>query len=121
MRRKLLERDAVVACGIAWNDYDDFMQEHVKYIGDERLTKVPADLDLKPYRDEHDTELLERMARAIERGHHPSSHHPEKLHKAVHATLSDIKASAGMPRHVAKPNRRKATAGKSKRKSAKHK
>ena len=102
-----VERDAVTACGIAWADYDGFMQENVKYIGDERLTRVPADLDLKPYRDEHDTELLERMARAIERGHHPSEHHPEKLHKAVHATLSDIKSNAGTARHVAKPAARK--------------
>ena len=33
------------------------MQKYVKEIGDERLTKVPADLDEKPYRDEHDTDL----------------------------------------------------------------
>ena len=32
------------------------MQKYVKEIGDERLTKVPADLDEKPYRDEHDTD-----------------------------------------------------------------
>jgi len=95
-----VERDAVVACGIDWNDYDDFMQANVKYIGDERLTKIPADLDLKPYRDEHDTELLERMARAVGRGHHPPSHHPTKLHEAIHATVSDIKANKGTPRHV---------------------
>jgi hypothetical protein len=29
--------------------------------GDERLTKVPADLDLEPYRDEHDNDLVQRM------------------------------------------------------------
>ena len=34
------------------------MQKYVKTIGDERLTKVPKDLDLKPYRDEHDDDLL---------------------------------------------------------------
>ena len=34
------------------------MQKYVKTIGDERLTKVPNDLDLKPYRDEHDDDLL---------------------------------------------------------------
>ena len=37
------------------------MQKYVKRIGDERLTKVPADLDLKPYRDEHDYDLVRRM------------------------------------------------------------
>ncbi len=111
-----VERDAVVACGINWSDYDDFMQENVKYVGDKRLTKVPADLDLKPYRDEHDTELLERMARAIARGHHPTNHHPEKLHARVHLTLSDIRANNGIARHVAKPEAR---APKSKRAAAK--
>jgi hypothetical protein len=110
-----VEREAVIACGINWNDYDDFMQTNVKYIGDERLTKVPADLDLKPYRDEHDTELLERMARAIERGHHPSSHHPQKLHTAIHATMSEINSGRGTPRHVVRPKQ----AAKLKRKSAK--
>jgi hypothetical protein len=113
-----VERDAVVACGVNWSDYDDFMQDNVKYVGDKRLTKVPADLDLKPYRDEHDTELLERMARAIARGHHPTSHRPERLHARIHVTLSDIKANTGMPRHVAEPQ---AKTRKPKRTSAKRK
>jgi hypothetical protein len=113
-----VEQSAVLACGINWSDYDDFMQTNVKLIGDERLTKIPTDLDLKPYRDEHDTELLERMARAIERGHHPSNHHPNKLHKAIHATMSDIKANVGTPRYVAQPKRK---AAKPKRRLAKRK
>ena len=92
----------MLACGISWDDYDNFMQTNVKHVGDERLTKIPKDLDLKPYRDEHDVELLERMARAVERGHHPSNHHPNKLHKAIHATISDIKSNVGKPRHVAR-------------------
>src|SRR5436853_1825681 len=56
------EQAAVRAAGIKWRDYDAFMQKYVKKIGDERLTKVPADLDTKPYRDEHDMELLVRMS-----------------------------------------------------------
>jgi len=103
-----VERDAVVACGINWTDYDDFMQDNVKYVGDKRLTKIPGDLDLKPYRDEHDTELLQRMARAIDRGHHPPSRHPHKLHKAIHATMSHIKANSGTRRHVTKHGSRAA-------------
>ena len=94
------------------------MQTNVKHIGDERLSRIPTDLDLKPYRDEHDTDLLERMARAIERGHHPSSHHPDKLHKALHATMSDIKANTGTPRYVAKLEGK---AAKPKRRPARHK
>jgi hypothetical protein len=56
---------AVRAAGIAWRDYDRFMQKYVKEFGDERLTNVPADLDTKPYRDEHDIDLLRRISRSI--------------------------------------------------------
>jgi len=62
------EEAAVRADGIVWRDYDRFMQKYVKHIGDERLQKVPADLDLKPYRDEHDFDLIKRMQKALSRG-----------------------------------------------------
>ena len=65
------EQAAVRAAGIRWRDYDRFMQKYVKRIGDERLTKVPADLDLKPYRDEHDDDLVQRMLASITRGQAP--------------------------------------------------
>src|SRR5580693_8083353 len=65
------EEAAVRAAGISWRDYDRFMQKYVKKMGDERLTKIPDDLDLKPYRDEHDVELLERMATSVAKGNHP--------------------------------------------------
>ena len=39
------EQAAVRAAGIVWRDYDRFMQKYVKKFGDERLTKVPVDLD----------------------------------------------------------------------------
>jgi hypothetical protein len=61
------EEAAVRADGIGWRDYDRFMQRYVKHIGDERLTKVPEDLDLKPYRDEHDFDLIARMRKALTR------------------------------------------------------
>src|SRR5258707_298143 len=51
------EGAAVRAAGVKWRNYARFMQNHVNSPGDERLTRVPADLDLKPYRDEHDDEL----------------------------------------------------------------
>src|SRR5437868_11197754 len=41
------EQAAVRAAGVTWRAYDGFMQKYVKEIGDERLTKVPADLDTK--------------------------------------------------------------------------
>src|SRR3989454_8425033 len=73
------EQAAVRAAGIAWRDYDRFMQKYVKKIGDERLTKVPGDLDTKPYRDEHDMELLHRMAEGMEKGHAPKEFRSSKV------------------------------------------
>jgi hypothetical protein len=61
------EEAAVHAHRITWKAYDRFMQKHVKAIGDERLTKVPDDLDLKPYRDYHDYDLLRQMEQHMER------------------------------------------------------
>src|SRR6266436_6978282 len=77
------EQAAVRAAGINWRDYDAFMQKNVKHIGDERLTKVPADLDLKPYRDEHDYELVQRMLDCIARGEGPPGVNAEHLQAAV--------------------------------------
>jgi hypothetical protein len=61
------EQAAVRAAGISWDAYDRFMRAYVKSIGDKRLGKVPRDLDLKPYRDERDNELLRRIAKALTR------------------------------------------------------
>jgi len=84
------EQAAVRSAGISWRDYDRFMQKYVKEIGDEGLTKVPADLDLKPYRDEHDDELLKRMAAAIERGFVPPNVKPHNLRGKIERALADI-------------------------------
>ncbi|KZC16511.1 hypothetical protein RHOFW510R12_06275 [Rhodanobacter sp. FW510-R12] len=62
------EEAAVNAERITWAAYDRFMQKYVKSVGDERLTRVPADLDLKPYRDYHDYDLLQRMLQGIDEG-----------------------------------------------------
>jgi hypothetical protein len=62
------EEAAVHAQKITWAAYDRFMQKYVKAIGDERLSKVPADLDLKPYRDYHDYDLLRQMEQHLEHG-----------------------------------------------------
>jgi hypothetical protein len=62
------EQAAVRAAGISWDAYDRFMRMYVKSIGDKRLSKVPRDLDLKPYRDERDNELLRRIAAALDKG-----------------------------------------------------
>lgn len=62
------EEAAVRAERISWHAYDRFMQKYVKTVGDERLKKVPKDLDLKPYRDYHDWDLMQRMEKAIGAG-----------------------------------------------------
>ena len=84
------EQAAVRAAGISWRDYDRFMQKYVKEIGDEGLKKVPDDLDLKPYRDEHDDELLKRMAAAVERGFVPPNVKPHNLRGKIERALTDI-------------------------------
>jgi hypothetical protein len=67
------EEAAVRADGVSWRAYDRFMQKFVKEMGDERLAKLPVDLDLKPYRDEHDYDLMRRMKAACEDPSHPLS------------------------------------------------
>jgi hypothetical protein len=84
------EQAAVRAAGIRWRDYDRFMQDNVKHIGDERLTKVPADLDLKPYRDEHDYELVERMLDCIRRGVAPAEVDGEEVKAAIEKHLPNL-------------------------------
>ena len=81
------EEAAVRAAGVKWRDYDRFMQKYVKHIGDERLTKVPADLDLKPYRDEHDFELLQRMLDCFDKKKAPKGIDPIKIKAALAASL----------------------------------
>lgn len=61
------EQAAVRGAGISWQDYDRFMQSHITEAGDETITKLPLDLDIKPYRDEHDSALLDRMQKAMKR------------------------------------------------------
>jgi hypothetical protein len=85
------EEAAVRAAGVGWRDYDRFMQKHVKTIGDERLTKVPADLDLKPYRDEHDFDLLKRMHEAVERRRTPKGIDPAQIRKALDRYAPELK------------------------------
>ena len=77
------EQAAVRAAGVTWRDYDGFMQKYVKRIGDERLTKLPKDLDTKPYRDEHDDDLLRRMLAAIDNGRVPKGFRGDRMRDAV--------------------------------------
>jgi hypothetical protein len=91
------EQAAVRAAGVSWRAYDRFMQKNVKRAGDERLSKVPADLDTKPYRDEHDLDLLRRMEAAVERGHLPLA----RSLAAVRGTIRKVKGDIAAHRHEA--------------------
>jgi hypothetical protein len=84
------EQAAVRAAGVSWRAYDRFMQKNVKRAGDERLSNVPDDLDTKPYRDEHDLDLLRRMEAAVGRGHVPSARSVAAVRSAIQKVKADI-------------------------------
>jgi hypothetical protein len=109
------EEAAVRAAGVSWRAYDRFMQKYVKRLGDERLTRVPADLDTKPYRDEHDFDLLRRMALGIEQGGFPAGRNRVRLRQAVATAMAAVAArhsrngarQAELPREAKRPIRTK--------------
>src|SRR4051812_45360174 len=81
------EQAAVRAAGISWREYDLFMNPTAKWAGDERPTRPPADLDLKPYRDEHDYDLVQRMLDCIERNVHPAEVDGDEVKRAIEKHL----------------------------------
>lgn len=98
------EEAAVRADCVSWRAYDRFMQQYVKEMGDERLKKLPADLDLKPYRDEHDYDLMRRMKSATEDSTHPLSRESalaRRLSKALGTRAAMLEAAV-----AAKPDSR---------------
>jgi hypothetical protein len=86
------EEAAVHAQKITWKAYDRFMQKYVKAIGDERLSKVPADLDLKPYRDYHDYDLLRQMEQHLERTAGLASTKKKELKSYADAFREELRA-----------------------------
>jgi hypothetical protein len=90
-----VEQAAVRAADVTWRDYDRFMQKHVKTIGDERLTKVPKDLDLKPYRDEHDDDLLRRMLASVKAGKAPKGLQVRDLAEAIQELRRRVRRHGG--------------------------
>lgn len=57
----MVEKEAVEKSGINWTSYDKEMQKYIKEIGHEKLTNVPKDLDLTPYKDEKDYKILKDL------------------------------------------------------------
>lgn len=85
------EEAAVHAHGVTWKAYDRFMQKYVKVIGDERLGKVPVDLDLKPYRDYHDYDLLRQMEAHMEQGAGMSTRQKTELKSYADAFREELR------------------------------
>ncbi len=59
------EEAAVRTAGLMWREYDAFMKQWIKRADSEKITQVPANLDLTPYLDENDIELIKVMQRAM--------------------------------------------------------
>jgi hypothetical protein len=55
------EQAAVKAAGVSWSAYQRFNKRYEKPIATEHLKKVPKDLDLRPYEDEKDFDVLQRI------------------------------------------------------------
>lgn len=73
------EEALVRADGFTWREYDRAMQSYIKEVEEERPLHLPPDLDLKPYVDEHDRELLaamRRWMRAVRAGKGPLHRRP---------------------------------------------
>jgi hypothetical protein len=104
------EEAAVRAASIRWKDYDRFMQKYVKRIGDERLTKVPDDLDLKPYRDEHDYDLVQRMLDSVKRNVAPAGIDAEHVRHQIEKHMPNL--GTGPKKAAAKKKSRKNTRAK---------
>jgi hypothetical protein len=58
------EQAAVRAAGVGWRDYNDFTDANEKQIVREMLKRVPPDLDLTPYSDEQEVDLLGELVAA---------------------------------------------------------
>lgn len=58
------EHQLVRLAGLDPTSYEDTLRPYIKAARLEQLTAVPRDLDLTPYRDEHDAALLDKMRKA---------------------------------------------------------
>ena len=59
------ERMAVESAGLNWKRYCEFLKPYIKRVSSEKLTKVPKDLDLEPYFDERDKNILTSLKKAV--------------------------------------------------------
>jgi hypothetical protein len=55
------ERMAVEKAGLNWNEYTKYLDPFIKKVHHEHLDIVPKNLDLTPYKDEHEKKLLTNL------------------------------------------------------------
>jgi hypothetical protein len=85
------EQAAVRADGVSWAEYDGFMMKFVKEMGEGKVTHIPPDLDLKPYIDEHDDDVLAQMRELLQ---HARIRHKAHLSKMLAIARKRAKAKA---------------------------
>lgn len=56
-----IEHEYVTKHGIDWRKYSKFLDPQMKHIGHEKVKRIPKDLDIEPYTDEKDFQLIKRM------------------------------------------------------------
>ena len=60
-----IEKTVVDKMGLPWDVYNKFCNKYIKEIGSEDIKRVPRDLDLKPYYDEHESKDIYKMKAAM--------------------------------------------------------
>lgn len=63
-----IEKASVVADGYSWEEYNEFMWHHIRLVEKEGFVKIPPDLNMQPYEDCNDNDLIVRMKTAQEEG-----------------------------------------------------
>jgi hypothetical protein len=63
-----VEEAAVRDAGISWRRYNALMEKYIKIADEDPDLRIPPDLDLEPYVDEHDAQTLARMRKAQRNG-----------------------------------------------------
>jgi hypothetical protein len=56
-----VEHMAIISDGISWVKYEAYCEKYIKKCADEKVKNPPKDLDLRPYKDEHDFKELENL------------------------------------------------------------
>jgi hypothetical protein len=56
-----VEKAAIENAGVSWDVYNNEIHQYVKELGAESDYKVPEDLDMTPYQDEHDIPVIQSM------------------------------------------------------------